>query len=158
MGDRRMREELGLGKLSLDSLTHYFDPSLLDRNRSGDGGSASARGGSYVVVRDGGIETVVTGPDGNSTKIRIDAVDAEAFLDYLLSQGKITVAQRNAYGETQSLELSLKDVKDAAQFFDWTYSTTDGIELAIDPEATGISPEDINYIREELLPLLKFGE
>ena len=36
-----------------------------------------------------------------------------------MRQGKITVAQRNAYGATDSLQLSLNDVPVAAEFLDW---------------------------------------
>ncbi len=143
-----MDRELRLDKLALKYLLYYFDESLLDSDR---GSSASSAGDGYVIIRDGSLETIVTDADGNTTRVAIDTVDAEEFLDYLLDQGRITVQQRDEYGRTNSLTLSLKDVKDAADFFDWAYSSDEGLYV-------GIDRDDVNYIRDELLPLFSFGD
>ena len=132
----RVEDDLNLDKEELSLLLYYSDESLLESSNK-DG---------YVTIRDGSLETVVTDEDGNTTRVKIDTVDAEEFLDYLLDQGKITVEQRNEYGETSSLELSLKDVKDAADFFDWAYSSEEGLYI-------GIDQDNINNIRDKLLPL-----
>ena len=73
-------------------------PSKLDTDR---GRSDSLGSDDYVRIRDGSMETGVTDVDGNTTGVRIDSVDAEEFLDYLLSHGKITVEQRDAYGDNR---------------------------------------------------------
>ena len=143
-----MDKDLNLVKPKIDLLLYYFDGSLLDSSSDSD---ASVGTDSYVVIRDGSLETVVTDADGNTTHVKIDTVNTDELLDYLLSQGKITVDQRNEYGETNSLELSLKDVKDAADFFDWAYSPDKGLSI-------GIDQDKLNYIRDELLPLFSFGD
>ena len=73
-------------------------------------------------------------------------------MEYLLRQGKITVEQKNRYGETESLEISLESAADAMSFFDWEYSSKDGEGFSIE----GVDKEDIDYIRKELLPLFSF--
>ena len=144
-----MNRDLHLSKDELDDLLlYYFDESLLDADR---GSSASSPSDGYVIIRDGSLETIVTDADGITTRVAIDTVDAEEFLDYLLDQGRITVQQRDEYGRTNSLTLSLRDVKDAADFFDWAYSSDEGLYV-------GIDRDDVNYIRDELLPLFSFGD
>ena len=101
----------------------------------------------YIVIREGSLETVVTDDDGNTTRVRIDTVDAQEFLDYLLSRGKITVEQHDAYGDSRELELSLKDAPD---LFDFAASD--------DGPFVGIDKNDVDYIRRELLPLFSFGD
>ena len=54
---------------------------------------------------------------GHSAHDVPDAVDGiEVTVVYLLDQGKITIEQRDAYGEDHELTISLKD---AADIFDW---------------------------------------
>ena len=74
-------------------------------------------------------------------------MDAEEFLDYLLSQGKITIEQRDAYGEDHELTISLKD---AADIFELA-ATEEGLNV-------GIDSSDVDFIVDELLPLFKFGD
>ena len=66
---------------------------------------------------------------------------------HLLSQGKTTVEQRDAYGRDQELPLSLRD---AADIFDWAGSD-EGVYV-------GIDRKDVDYICDELLPLFSFGD
>lgn len=143
-----MNKDLRLSKGELDFLLYYFDESLLDSDKD-SGAPAPADG--YVIIRDGSLETILTDADGITTRVAIDTVDVEEFLDYLLDQGRITVQQRDEYGRTNSLTLSLRDVRDAADFFDWAYSSDEGLYV-------GIDREDVNYIRDELLPLFSFGD
>ena len=97
----------------------------------------------YVVIRDGSIAVSGTSEDGVTTSVSIDTVDTGELLDYLLSQNKITVAQRDEYGRTGELELSLGDMPG---FFDWAISSDEGVQV-------GINEEGIEYIRENVLPL-----
>ena len=97
----------------------------------------------YVVIRDGSIAVSGTSEDGVPTSVSIDTVDTGELLDYLLSQNKITVAQRDEYGRTGELELSLADTPD---FFDWAISSDEGVQV-------GINEEGIDYIRNNILPL-----
>ena len=139
----RMLEEFHLSGNEIKTLLYYFDESMLDSDDGSDGASDE----SYVRIRDGSLETVVTDDQGNTTRVRIDSVDAEEFLDYLLSQGKITIEQRDAYGDHHELTISLRD---AADLFEWAETDSD---LYV-----GIDRDDVDYIREELLPLFKFGD
>ena len=147
-GYHGMREDFDLEEGDLQRLLYYFDESLLE---SSGGDNTPTSSGGYVVIRDGSLETVVTDDDGNTARVKIDTVDAEEFLDYLLSQGKITVEQHDEYGKTNSVEFSLKDVKDAADFFDWAYSSDEGLNVWIDQE-------NLNYFREQFEPIFSFGE
>ena len=76
----------------------------------------------------------------------VNTVDTGELLDYLLSQNKITVAQRDEYGRTGELELALTGMPD---FFDWTISSDEGIRVGIDEEG-------VDFIRDKVLPL--FGD
>ena len=109
--------------------------------------SASSDQEGYVVITDGSMETVITNDDGGTSRVKIETVDTEDLLEYLLRQGKITVEQKNSYGDTQTLEISLESAADALTFFDWEYSSKDGVSIE------GVAEEDIDYIRRELLPL-----
>ena len=109
------------------------------------GGNSSGEGG-HVVIRDGGISVSGTSVDGVTTSVMVDTVDTGELLDYLLSQNKITVAQRDEYGRTGELELSLADMPD---FFDWAISSDEGIRVGIDEEG-------VDFIRDRVLPL--FGD
>ena len=142
-GYHGMKKDFGLEEYELENLLYYFDESMLDSNDA----SGEASDDGYVRIRDGSLETVVTDAEGNTTRVRIDSVDVEEFLDYLLDQGKITVEQRDAYGDSHELTISLKD---AADFFEWAETDSD---LYV-----GIDREDVDYIREELLPLFSFGD
>ena len=143
-----MAKDLSLFEAEIEELLYHFDESLLVSDDSSD---YPMYNDSYVVISDGSLETVVTDASGNTTRVKIGTVDAGEFLDYLLSQGKITVEQRNEYGDTHRLKLSLEDAREAADFFDWAYSSDEGLYI-------GIDKEDVNYIRDELLPLFSFGD
>lgn len=56
-------------------------------------------GDGCVLILDSNLETVVTDDQCNTNRVTIDSVDAEEFLDYPLAQGKITIEQRDSYGE-----------------------------------------------------------
>ena len=61
---------------------------------------------------------------------------------YWLSQNKITVEQRDQYGQTNQLELSFKD---GADLFDFAYSSDGGF-------SAGIDQEGIDIVRDKILP------
>ncbi len=148
-GENYLDKQFGINKGHLDRrILRNFDESLLE---SGTGYAGSPGEANYVVISDGSLETVVTDGSGNVTRVKIDTVDVEEFLDYLLDQGRITVEQRDEYGRTNSLKLTLRDVEDAAGFFDWVSSTDEGLYV-------GIDRDDVNYIRDELLPLFSFRD
>ena len=114
----------------------YADKDLLNPDRY----SMPSDETGYVVIRDGSIAVSGTSEDGVTTSVSIDTVDTGELLDYLLSQNKITVAQRDEYGRTGELELSLADTPD---FFDWAISSDAGIQV-------GINEEGIDYIRNNI--------
>ena len=119
-----------------------------DQSRSPTGTSGQAVDGEgHIAIRDGSLETVVTDSDGNTTRVKIDTADSEEFLDYLLPQGKVTVAQHDAYGNSGELELSLKD---ADYYFEWAVTDKD---LYV-----GIDRDDVEHIRNEILLLLSFDD
>ena len=127
-------------------IDRYADISAVQADiaaRSSSGGNTPPDETGYVVIRDGSIAVSGTSEDGVTTSVSIDTVDTGELLDYLLSQNKITVAQRDEYGRTGELELSLADTPD---FFDWAISSDEGIQV-------GINEEGIDYIRNNILPL-----
>ena len=146
-----VENRIGFSKAAIDKLfLFYFDDS---GSEEGDSLVTSAPGQEgYVVITDGSLETVITNDDGGTTRVQIETVDTEDLLEYLLRQGKITVEQKNRYGETESLEISLESAADAMSFFDWEYSSKDGEGFSIE----GVDKESIDYIRKELLPLFNF--
>ena len=127
-------------------IDNYADISAVHADiaaRSSSSGNTPSEETGYVVIRDGSIAVSGTSEDGVTTSVSIDTVDTGELLDYLLSQNKITVAQRDEYGRTGELELSLADTPD---FFDWAISSDEGIQV-------GINEEGIDYIRNNILPL-----
>ena len=146
-GYRWIRDRLGFSVWAIDTkFLYYYDEHRPLGVSSVASPAASDREG-YVVITDGSMETVITNDDGGTSRVKIETVDTEDLLEYLLRQGKITVEQKNSYGETQTLEISLESAADALTFFDWEYSSKDGVSIE------GVAEEDIDYIRRELLPL-----
>ena len=143
-----IERELGFNKGTIDHLfLHYHDRSPSEY--------ASSDLDGYVVIRDGVLETVVTNADGQTVRrVRIDDVDTEDFLDYLVSKGRISADQRDDYDFFRELEVTLDDASDAMEFFDWSDSTGAGFS----PESLGVDSADIDFIRRELLPLFSFGD
>ena len=128
---------------SLEDVIEYADKDLLNP----DNYNTPSEESGYVVIRDGSIAVSGTSEDGVTTSVSIDTVDTGELLDYLLSQNKITVAQRDEYGRTGELELSLGDMPG---FFDWAISSDEGLQV-------GINEEGIEYIRDNILPLFGGG-
>ena len=104
--------------------------------------SAPSEDEGYVIINGNNVQTVMIDDEGNTTSIDVKIAGIEEVLDYWLSQNKITVEQRNQYGQTGKLELSFKD---GADLFDFAYS--DGAFHA------GIDEEGASIIRDKLLPL-----
>ena len=73
---------------------------------------------------------------------------AKELLDYWLSQNKITVEQKNQYGQTGQVQISLKDGVD---LFDFGSSLDSGSSFGLDKETQ-------DKIVNEVLPLFKFGD
>ena len=122
-------------------LLHYADKSAVD---SGGGGGSSLEGdGGYVSISDGMVSVSAVDADGNTTTVDLEGVGAQELLDYWLSENKITIEQRNQYGETGQLEFSLKDGVD---LFDFDYSSD--VEFY-----TGMDREAQDVIINEILPL-----
>ena len=84
------------------------------------------------------MQTVIVDAQGNTTSIDVKVAGIEEVLDYWLSQNKITLEQRNQYGQTGQLELSFKD---GADLFDFAYS--DGAFHA------GIDEQGVSTIRDK---------
>ena len=126
-GRQILNEDTGLHRINLDLMFYHIDDYLA--------GSAGENE-SYLVIRDGSLETVVTDAYGNATRVVIDTIDVDELLDYLLAQGKITVEDTDAYGETRTLEVSaedLQDLLDAAEFgIDLDQSTFEIDEQTVD--------------------------
>ena len=148
-GQRVIKEKVLTPNIVELKFIRYADKDAVDSGMaaqiSSGGGDLSGEGG-HVVIRDGGISVSGTGEDGVTTSVTVDTVDTGELLDYLLSQNKITVAQRDEYGRTGELELALTDMPD---FFDWTISSDEGIRVGIDEEG-------VDFIRDKVLPL--FGD
>ena len=135
-----------MGGSNVLGIIKYADKSAVQADiaaGNSSGGNALPDETGYVVIRDGSIAVSGTSEDGVTTSVSIDTVDTGELLDYLLSQNKITVAQRDEYGRTGELELSLADTPD---FFDWAISSDEGVQV-------GINEEGIDYIRNNILPL-----
>ena len=141
---RKTDKEFGLSPLALKYLLYYIDEYMLD---SEYGQTDYTADDSYVRISDGSLETVVTDDQGNTTRVTVDSVDVEDFLSYLLSQGKITIEQHDAYGNSGELTISLRDAVDVLELA----GTDKGLYA-------GIDPQDVDYIRDELLPLFSFGD
>ncbi len=136
------------GKLRIsveEYLLHYADKSAVGSGGGGSvGGKISLEGDSgYVTISDGKISVSAVDPDGNATTVELEGVGAQELLDYWLSENKITIEQKNQYGETGQLEFSLKDGVD---LFDFDYSSD--VEFY-----TGMDQEAQDVIINEILPL-----
>ena len=131
-------------------LLHYADKSSLDSNESVSGveGLLAGSDEGYVMISDGKISVSAVDGEGNTTIVQVEGVGAKDLLDYWLSQSKITVQQRNAYGQTGELQFSLKDGVD---LFDFASSSDGGSSFSLDKESRDI-------IANEILPLFKFGD
>ena len=124
-------------------LFHYADKSSSDSNESVLGGKISLDGGEgYVTIRDGNISVSAVDDAGNTTTVNVEGVGAKELLDYWLSQNKITIEQKNQYGETGEIQFSLKDGVD---LFDFASSSNSGASI-------GIGKEEVDIIREKVLP------
>ena len=128
--------------LSPEYLLHYADKSSVGSS-SGGGGISLEGDGGYVSISDGRISVSAVDADGNATIVELEGVGAQELLDYWLSENKITIEQRNQYGETGQLEFSLKDGVD---LFDFDYSSD--VEFY-----TGMDKEAQDMIINEILPL-----
>ncbi len=130
--------------LSPKYVLHYADKSAVGSDGRSVGGGISLEGdGGYVSISDGRISVSVVDGDGNATTVELEGVGAQELLDYWLSENKITIEQRNQYGETGQLEFSLKDGVD---LFDFDYSSD--VEFY-----TGMDKEAQDMIINEILPL-----
>ena len=135
------------GRLNLSApelLTHYADKSAVGSSSGGGGGISLEGDGGYVSISDGRISVSAVDADGNATTVDLEGVGAQELLNYWLSENKITIEQRNQYGETGQLEFSLKDGVD---LFDLDYSSD--VEFY-----TGMDKETQDMIINEILPLL----
>ena len=133
------------GKLRISDpeyILHYADKSAV--NSDGSGKISLEGDGGYVSISDGRISVSAVDADGNATTVELEGVGAQELLDYWLSENKITIEQRNQYGETGQLEFSLKDGVD---LFDFGYSSG-GVEFY-----TGMDREAQDMIINEILPL-----
>ena len=79
---------------------------------------------------------------------RFEGIGAKELLDYWLSQSKITIEQKNQYGQTGEIQFSLKDGVD---LFDFGSVLDSGSSLGLDKESRDI-------IVKEILPLFKIGD
>ncbi len=122
-------------------ILYYADESAVG---SSSGGGISLEGDDgYVRISDGRVSVSAVDGDGNATTVELEGVGAQELLDYWLSENKITIEQRNQYGETGQLEFSLKDGVD---LFDFGYSSD--VEFY-----TGMDREAQDVIINEILPL-----
>ena len=104
--------------------------------------------GGHITISDGKISVATVDGDGNTTTVQFEGVGAKELLEYWLSQNKITVQQRNAYGQTGELQISLKDGVD---LFDFGSALDSGSSFGLDKETQ-------DKIVNEILPLFKFGD
>ncbi len=128
---------------SPEYVLHYADKSAVGSSSGGGGGISLEGDGGYVKISDGRISVSAVDADGNATTVELEGVGAQELLDYWLSENKITIEQRNQYGETGQLEFSLKDGVD---LFDFDYSSD--VEFY-----TGMDQEAQDVIINEILPL-----
>ena len=124
-------------------LTHYADKSSSGSNGSVLGGKISLEGSEgYVTISDGKISVSAVDDDGSTTTVNVEGVGAKELLDYWLSRNKITIEQKNQYGQTGKIQFSLKDGVD---MFDFASSSNSGTSI-------GIGKEEVDIIREKVLP------
>ena len=125
-------------------MLHYADTSSLDSNEDVLGGKISLDGSEgYVTISDGKISVSSVDDDGNTTTVDVEGVGAKELLDYWLSQNKITIEQKNQYGETGEIQFSLKD---GADLLDFDYSSDGASSIGLDKDVQ-------NKIVNEILPL-----
>ena len=139
--DPHNANNLRLGGLNF--LFHYADKSAVGSSSGGGGGISLEGDSGYVSISDGKITVSAVDDEGNTTTVDLEGVGAQELLDYWLSENKITIEQRNRYGETGQLEFSLKDGMD---LFDFDYSSD--VEFY-----TGMDREAQDVIINEILPL-----
>ena len=125
-------------------LTHYADKSSSGSNGTVLGSKISIEGSEgYVTISDGKISVSAVDDDGTTTTVNVEGVGAKELLDYWLSQNKITIEQKNQYGQTGKIQFSLKDGVD---LLDFDYSSEGAISIGLDKEVQ-------NKIVNEILPL-----
>ena len=134
----------------LEDLFIYANKSSVDSNGSVSGIESLLAGSDqgYVTISDGKISISAVDDDGNTTTVQVEGVGAKELLDYWLSQSKITVEQKNEYGQTGEIQFSLKDGVD---LFDFGSSLDGGGSFGLDKESRDI-------IVKEILPLFKIGD
>ena len=116
----------------------------MDSNENVLGGKISLEDGEgYVTISDGKISVSAVDDDGNTTTVNVEGVSAKELLDYWLSRNKITIEQKNEYGETGEIQFSLKD---GADLLDFDYSSDGGASIGLDKDVQ-------NKIVNEILPL-----
>ena len=133
-----------LSDVSKYRLTHYADKSSSGSNGSVLGGNISLEGSEgYVTISDGKIGVSAVDDDGTTTTVNVEGVGAKELLDYWLSQNKITIEQKNQYGQTGKIQFSLKDGVDLLDF-----------EVSLDSGGSvGIDKDVRDRIVNEILPL-----
>ena len=125
-------------------LTHYADKSSSGSGESVLGGKISLEGSEgYVTISDGKISVSAVDDDGSTTTVNVEGVGAKELLDYWLSENKITIEQKNQYGQTGKIQFSLKDGVD---LFDFGGSSDGGGSVEIDKDMR-------DRIVNEILPL-----
>ena len=130
-------------------MLHYGEKHYLNSGEDVSSGQLSLDGdGGYVTISDGKISVSAVDDNGNTTTVNVEGVGAKELLDYWLSQNRITVDQVNEYGRTRQVQLSFQD---AADLFDFDYSSEDG-------DSSWISEEAQDIIANEILPLFKIGD
>ncbi len=130
-------------------LFHYADKSLdYSESVSSVQGLLAGSDGGSITISDGKISVSTVDDDGNTTTVQLEGVGAKELLDYWLSQNKITVEQKNQYGQTGEIQFSLKDGVD---LFDFGSALDSGSSFGLDKESRDI-------IANEILPLFKFGD
>ena len=125
-----------------DKASSGFEESALDDKASLDEGSAVSLedGGGYITIDDGKVSVSKIDGEGNTTTVSVQSVGIEDLLEYWLLENKITIEQMDAYGRTGKIQL---DLKDAADLFEFGYSSNDGIYAGIDQEAIDIAADNI---------------
>ena len=140
---------LGFIEFTERNLLHYADKSLdYSESVSGVQNLLAGSDGGSITISDGKISVSTVDDDGNTTTVQLEGVGAKELLDYWLSQNKITVEQKNQYGQTGEIQFSLKDGVD---LFDFGSSLDSGSSFGLDKETQ-------DKIVNEVLPLFKFGD
>ena len=140
-----MSEMETFSEASFKQILYFASKHSLDSGTpisSDDTGLVPSGDEGYVIINGNSVQTVIVDDQGNTTSVDVNMAGIEEVLDYWLSQNKITVEQRDQYGQTGQLELSFKD---GADLFDFAYS--DGAFHA------GIDEQGVSIIRDKLLPL-----